>query len=230
MTRDTALDALAHALEALWNRHANPVSSRLAITAARRIIAHLPGCLQRPDDLAVRCELSLAALEAGLAFSQTRTALAHALSYALTIEDAVPHGLACAIWLPTVWALAAGQDATVDRRLGEVFGDVPCRGAARLLKWLRALGVDARPEAFGVRDAPQRISAALASARGRNFIEVGARSVVHARAPEETDDDDREHGEVHDRHGSEGQRSNDIHGSSPEKAEIRLVEKRRARL
>jgi phosphonate metabolism-associated iron-containing alcohol dehydrogenase len=172
VTRHAALDTLAHALEALWNRHANPISSRLAISAARRVIANLPACQQRPDDATVRRELSLAALEAGLAFSQTRTALAHALSYPVTIEHGVPHGLAVAIWLPTVWALAAGQDPVVDRRLGEVFGDAADRGPARLLKWLRQLGVDARPEAFGVLDAAQRIAAALNSERGRNFIAV----------------------------------------------------------
>lgn len=188
VTRNCALDTLAHALEALWNRHANPISSRLAIAAARRVIAHLPACQHHPDDPAVRRELSLAALEAGLAFSQTRTALAHALSYPVTIEHGVPHGLAVAIWLPTVWALAAGQDATVDRRLGEVFGDAPERGPARLLKWLRTLGVDARPEAYGVTDAPQRIAAALGSARGRNFIEL--RAPVHPRLPEAIDDED----------------------------------------
>jgi phosphonate metabolism-associated iron-containing alcohol dehydrogenase len=170
VTRDTALDALSHALESLWNRHANPISSHLAVAAARRVIVNLPACRQRPDALAFRSELSLAALEAGLAFSQTRTALAHALSYAMTIEDGVPHGLACAIWLPTVWALALGRDATVDQRLSEVFGDAARNGPARLLKWLRGLGVDARPEAFDVHDAPQRVAAALASARGRNFI------------------------------------------------------------
>jgi dTDP-4-amino-4,6-dideoxygalactose transaminase len=30
LTRDTALDTLAHALESIWNHHANPVSDRLA--------------------------------------------------------------------------------------------------------------------------------------------------------------------------------------------------------
>jgi phosphonate metabolism-associated iron-containing alcohol dehydrogenase len=193
VTRNTALDTLAHALEALWNRHANPVSSRLAVAAARRVLTHLPACLQRPDEPALRSELSLAALEAGLAFSQTRTALAHALSYALTIEDGVPHGLACAVWLPTVWALAQGRDAAVDRRLGEVFGDAPARGAAHLLKWLRALGIDARPEAFDVRDAPRRVAAALASARGQNFLDVGATlPAMPARAPAEADDGEGE--------------------------------------
>jgi alcohol dehydrogenase len=170
VTRDTALDALAHALEAIWNHHANPVSDRLAVSAAKRVLTHLPACLQRPDDLSLRSELSLAALEAGLAFSQTRTALAHALSYAVTLERGVPHGLACAIWLPTAWRLAAGRDAGIDQRLGEVFGVTASEGANRLTAWLKSLDIEARPEAFGIADAPLRIATAMASARGANFI------------------------------------------------------------
>ena len=170
VTRDTALDAFAHALESIWNRHANPVSDRLAVSAARRVIDALPACLARPDDLATRTELSLAALEAGYAFSQTRTAVAHALSYAVTLAQGVPHGLACAIWLPTAWALALGHSPRIDALLGEVFGGDAGGGPARLMAWLNSVGVDARPQAFGIDDADARVSDALNSARGRNFV------------------------------------------------------------
>jgi phosphonate metabolism-associated iron-containing alcohol dehydrogenase len=168
VTRDCALDALAHALESIWNRHANPVSDRLAVSAARRVIRALPDCMHKPADVALRSELSLAALEAGLAFSQTRTALAHALSYDVTLAHGVPHGQACAIWLPTVWRLAVGVDARVDRALDEVFAGAV--GAARLQAWLQSVGMDARPEAYGIDNAPERIRAALTSQRGRNFV------------------------------------------------------------
>lgn len=174
VTRDSALDTLAHALESLWNRHANPLSDRLALQAARRVIAHLPAVMARPDDLALRCELSLAALEAGLAFAQTRTALAHALSYDLTLTLGVPHGLACALWLPTAWTLALGRDRRVDARLAEVFGAPAVFGPARLRAWLAELGVDASPGAFGIADADAQVQAALQSPRGRNFIGAAA--------------------------------------------------------
>jgi phosphonate metabolism-associated iron-containing alcohol dehydrogenase len=120
VVRDTALDTLAHALEALWNRHANPASDALALSAARRVITCLPQRLAQPGDAALRRALSLAALEAGMAFSQTRTALAHALSYALTLEQGVPHGAACAVWLPAVWKLAAGRDLRLDAALADL--------------------------------------------------------------------------------------------------------------
>jgi alcohol dehydrogenase len=170
LTRDTALDALAHALEAIWNRHANPLSDALAVSAARRILAYLPDVLRQPHDLALRTQLALAAHEAGMAFSQTRTALAHALSYALTLEQGTPHGLACAIWLPTAWRLAMGLEPRIDALLQSVIDVPPPQGLGRLQEWLREVGVDARPESHGIHDAERRVSAALASQRGRNFV------------------------------------------------------------
>ena len=165
--RDSALDALSHSLEALWNRQANPASDSLALSAARRVVAAQPRAALAPGATA---ELSLAALEAGLAFAQTRTALAHALSYALTLEAGVPHGLACAIWLPTAWRLALGRDAALDARLARVFDAPAAEGPERLVAWLRGLGIDPRPERHGVLDAAARIERALSSPRGRNFV------------------------------------------------------------
>jgi phosphonate metabolism-associated iron-containing alcohol dehydrogenase len=170
LTRDTALDSFAHALEAIWNRHANPVSDALAVQAARRVRQHLAGVLAEPTALHGREQLSLAALEAGLAFAQTRTALAHALSYALTLEQGVPHGLAVATWLPTACRLAVGRVPSVDAALQAVFG-VPAAEVPPLLQaWLQELGVPADPAAHGVSDAEARVQAALASVRGRNFV------------------------------------------------------------
>lgn len=168
--RDGALDALAHALEAIWNRHANPVSDTLAMSAASRILGTLPKALAQPHEAAWRVDLSLAALTAGMAFSQTRTALAHALSYAVTLEQGLPHGRACAIWLPMVWRLAIGISGPVDCLLGQLFGCPADEGAARLEHWLMAVGVSPSPQAHGVADAAQRVIQALSSERGRNFI------------------------------------------------------------
>jgi alcohol dehydrogenase class IV len=186
VTRDTALDALSHALESVWNRHANPFSDALALGAARRVLRALPAALRDPMDLGLRTELALAALEAGYAFSQTRTALAHALSYAVTLEQGLPHGLAVALWLPAAWELAVGCDARVDALLAQVFtpetatmdnadavSAQAARGAMMLRAWLQRLGVELDPTRLGITDAAQRIHAALGSPRGRNFVGAG---------------------------------------------------------
>ena len=167
------LDTLAHALEALWNRCANPVSSRLAVRAAQGVLRGLPALLCSPNDLALRTQMALASLQAGIAFSQTRTALAHALSYELTLQQGVAHGLACAIWLPTAWRLALGHNAATDAALAEVFGVPADQGLAKLQVWLQSLGVNTTNAAFadlGIVNAQQRVHTALASPRGRNFI------------------------------------------------------------
>ncbi|MBL8513382.1 MAG: iron-containing alcohol dehydrogenase, partial [Betaproteobacteria bacterium] len=123
-----------------------------------------------PLDIEARTALSLGALEAGLAFSQTRTALAHALSYALTLDHDVPHGRAVAAWLPTACRLAAGCDAQIDRLLEEAL-DVDVDACADALReWLQSLGISADPASYGVMDAESRVKAALTSPRGRNFV------------------------------------------------------------
>ena len=170
--RDTALDALAHALEAIWNVNANPVSDSLALAAARQIIATLPDALADPESRKLRCDLSLAALNAGMAFSQTRTALAHALSYAVTLEQGLPHGLACAIWLPAAWRMAIGTNTHVDHLLGSIFRTTAEDGASQLEAWLSCVGVEANPLVHGIFDGSERIQSALGSERGRNFIAV----------------------------------------------------------
>lgn len=175
VTRDTGLDALSHALEAIWNRHANPFSDVLALSAAQKVLKWLPVVLRDTRHPQAREALSLASLQAGLAFAQTRTALAHALSYAVTLEQGVPHGLACALWLPAAWRLAQGRDPRVDALLARVFDDVApltsgLTGVERLQAWLSSVDAPCDPAAVGVRDAEQRIAAALGSTRGRNFI------------------------------------------------------------
>jgi alcohol dehydrogenase class IV len=111
--------------------------------------------------------MSNAALQAGLAFSQTQTALAHALSYDLTLQLGLPHGLACAVWLPRTWALAKGRDPDRDALLAQVFG-AGVDGPAALSKWLDALQV--QPLSAYVQDSDVRIERALHHPRGRNFI------------------------------------------------------------
>lgn len=170
--RNSALDALSHALEAIWNRNANPVSDRLALEAARTIVSMLPHRLDRPQDAVLRANMSRAALMAGLAFSNTETALAHSISYELTLRHGLPHGLACAFTLPMVWRMAHGADAERDAVLGRVFGPGEHDPAGRLERFLRSLGVQTEFGSYGI-DAPRArgiIERAAGGIRGRNFV------------------------------------------------------------
>ena len=94
-TLAAGLDALSHALESIWNVNANPISDNHAVNAARAVLATLPKLMKNLGDVELRSRMAFAALTAGLAFSNTRTALAHSISYDMTIHHGLPHGIAC---------------------------------------------------------------------------------------------------------------------------------------
>ncbi len=171
-TLSCALDALSHALESLWNHNANTTSRALAIESAQLILQALPRVMDAPDDLDHRTQLAEGALLAGLAFSHTRTALAHSLSYSLTIHHDVPHGLACSFSLPAVMRATLGVSPVCDAALGEIFSTTPQQAPAALDKFLTSLGIPLSPAAFGV--TPGEWAGILSEAgdgpRGRNFI------------------------------------------------------------
>jgi alcohol dehydrogenase class IV len=169
VTRDTALDTLAHALESLWNVKANDQTRPLAIQAARSVLHYLPPLMHHLQDTDSRAALSQASLQAGLAMSHTQTALAHALSYDLTLHEKLPHGQACAVWLPMVMDMAARRSAQVRNDLAQIFDLTGDSASAQMSDWLLAL--DIRPRDVRETTAGQaQIQQALASLRGRNFI------------------------------------------------------------
>lgn len=100
LTVTTALDALSHCMESVWNRRASAVSDAFSTAGISMILDNLGHALARPDDLDVRRHLQEAALLGGFAISCTATALAHSISYPLTSELGMPHGLACSFTLP----------------------------------------------------------------------------------------------------------------------------------
>lgn len=180
-TLASGLDALSHALESLWNINRNPVSASLAVSAARQIIRHLPLLMQDLSSLELRAELAVAAAMAGLAFSNTKTALAHSLSYDLTLEQGLPHGIACSFSLPHVMQMALGQDAQLDQLLLSIFEvQDSAQAVAALSQFLGQLGVSTDPAAYGVSPEQwqQRIAQALQGPRGRNFIGAHAMDAV----------------------------------------------------
>lgn len=176
-TLAAGLDALSHALESIWNVHRNPVSMALAVQSARHTIATLPALMQNLSDLQLRAEMAQAALLAGLAFSNTRTALAHSLSYAITLQQGVPHGIACSFSLPLVLEMALGADPVVDAALLSIFDAMtPAVAVARLQGFLQSLGVAIDPAQYGVAPGAWQamVQQAASGPRGRNFIRAVA--------------------------------------------------------
>lgn len=172
LTVSTALDALSHSLESIWNVNANPVSTNLAVAAAREILIVLPALVTDLSSPTLRNRMAEAALMAGLAFSNTRTALAHSLSYPITLQYGLAHGLACSFSLPMLLHAVIGQDMDCDGAMRRIFGENLDAGVAQLTDFLVHLGVSVSAEDHGVPREVFRelIAAAYVGERGRNFI------------------------------------------------------------
>ncbi len=95
----TTLDALSHSFEAIWNKNNNKTSTSYAIEAIISILKNVEAFKANPSDLKLRKELLIASKNAGMAFSNTKTAAAHSISYPLTIHYNIPHGIASSMSL-----------------------------------------------------------------------------------------------------------------------------------
>ncbi|MFM7077264.1 MAG: iron-containing alcohol dehydrogenase family protein [Planctomycetaceae bacterium] len=102
ITAATAMDVLAHAVEAIASPAADaPVDDR-ARRAIRLVDGHLPRALSSPGNLDARGALLAAAHRSVRALATARVGVAHALGHPLTARHGVPHGLVNGILLPHV--------------------------------------------------------------------------------------------------------------------------------
>ncbi len=111
-TRNTAIDAWAHCVESYFNRNANELTQTYAVRGLQILLAEFRNMLDAQNNVISPLNLSSetrenlyhASLYGGLAINMTGTALPHAMGYLLTEEHQIPHGVACAVFLPAFHA------------------------------------------------------------------------------------------------------------------------------
>lgn len=135
-TITTGLDAISHAFESIWNRNATPITIMYATEALRIAMPTLPMLVDDLDNLQHRTKMLQASLFAGLAISNTKTALAHSISYPLTLKYGVPHGLACSFALPAILRFNAEED---DGRILKAALYLGCETVDNLVEYLGKL-------------------------------------------------------------------------------------------
>jgi alcohol dehydrogenase class IV len=101
-TRNTAVDAITHSVEAYVSTWQNPYSDALAEKSFQMLTAFLPEVMAKPSDMHFRGMVHVAASMAGLAFSNSQIGLAHALGHALGGRYHIAHGKAVGLFLPLV--------------------------------------------------------------------------------------------------------------------------------
>lgn len=104
LTASTGMDALTHAIESYTTSQRNPMADAAALHAIRLIMNFLPRAVQNGSDLTARGQMQIAALLAGMAFTNSVLGLVHAMAHSLGAVCKTPHGLANGILLPHVMA------------------------------------------------------------------------------------------------------------------------------
>jgi maleylacetate reductase len=112
LTASTAMNALAHCVEACYARDVNPLVPPVALEGIRRIVRSLPLCITNGHNLDAREDLLTGAFLAGFSIANATMALHHGLCHVLGGRTEVPHGVLNAIMLPHVMRFNA--DATPD--------------------------------------------------------------------------------------------------------------------
>jgi maleylacetate reductase len=142
----SAMNALAHAAEALYGPMANPVARLAALRAA----ALLARGLESPDEADARHALSLGAVLAGYAVGSAGFALHHTVGQTLVRVTGVSHARAYAVLLPHT---LRAMERRAPRELADLAG---------------ALGAERRPEA-----AADRVAELAARSGATRLTEIG---------------------------------------------------------
>ena len=122
ITAATGLDALCHAVEAYTSNKAQTLSDTFAMSAVKRIFKYLPAAFHDGGNEEARIQMSVAALEAGIAFNNASVTLIHGMSRPIGALFHVAHGLSNAMLLKVclTYALPGAYDRFAE--LGRITG------------------------------------------------------------------------------------------------------------
>jgi alcohol dehydrogenase class IV/protocatechuate 3,4-dioxygenase beta subunit len=127
-TVTSAINALAHAVEALYSPEANPLVDAVALQAIRGITHALPTIVERPSDVNARAELLESAWLAGTCLSVSM-GLHHQLCHQLGGRFDLPHAETHTVMLPQVMAYMENEAPAALAKVAETL-DVPDAAAA----------------------------------------------------------------------------------------------------
>lgn len=113
VTAATGLDALCHAVEAYTSKKAQPLSDTFALSSVKRIFQYLPEAYKHGESKTAREQMSLAALEAGIAFNNSSVTLIHGMSRPIGALFHVAHGISNAVLMNV--CLKFALDGAIER-------------------------------------------------------------------------------------------------------------------
>ena len=120
LTAATGMDALTHAIEGYITKGHCAISDMFHLEAIRLISKHLRGAVANTEE--GREGMALGQYIAGMGFSNVGLGIVHSMAHGLSALYDTPHGVACAIILPT--GLEYNKTAAGDRyrAIGQAMG------------------------------------------------------------------------------------------------------------
>ncbi|WP_028783870.1 iron-containing alcohol dehydrogenase [Thalassobacillus devorans] len=121
VTAATGVDALSHAVEGYISNKSHPMTDSMALSAMKLIVKNIKTAYQDGENVDAREAMSLGALQAGIAFSNSSVCLVHGMSRPIGALFHVPHGYSNAMLLPAV--LEFSKEFAIERlaHLGRIF-------------------------------------------------------------------------------------------------------------
>jgi len=172
-TAFTGMDAITQLIESYLSRRAAPIPQALCLQGLTLAIPALPLAVRDGQNRSAREHMAHAALLSGIALANSGLGMAHGVAAALGVQCQVPHGLACALLLPTALRVNAEvrqaeladleslfQPGTRDARQAQAF-------VTRIETLCRAVGIPSRLRDVGV--TWDQIPALVTGSRGNSM-------------------------------------------------------------
>ena len=125
LTASTAMNALAHCVEACYAGDVNPLVPPVALEGIRRIVRSVPLCIANGRDLDAREDLLTGAYLAGFSIGNANMALHHGICHVLGGRTGVAHGVLNTIMLPHVMRFMADNVPKQMSAIAEAMGNEP---------------------------------------------------------------------------------------------------------
>lgn len=134
LTAATGMDALCHCVESYVSENRNPITDAQAEQGIKLIGQYLRRAVANGHDLEARTNMAYASLLAGMAFNNADLGYVHAMAHQLGVQYDAPHGVCCAVLMPTVerWNMIASPErfANIAVMLGETINGLSKMAAA----------------------------------------------------------------------------------------------------
>lgn len=180
MTVNSALNAIAHGIEALYAPDANPVVGMMAHDGVRAFRDGLPRVVESADDRVARAEVLYGAWLCSTALGYTTMSLHHKLAHVLGGSFGTPHAETHAILLPHT----AGFNAAATDRLDGIAAIFGGSVGGGLWDFAQTLGAPLRLSDLGLTEADLDRAAGIAVqnsyANPRPFGEDDIRALLQA--------------------------------------------------